>query len=197
MRKNLQGTKGESIIISAGSEGGLFWWKDYADSPAAKKSLGEIADLSYNYLTGEVISSSTDKFVSLSCCLPPFPFPFSFPFPLFFLFPSSLLSFRLSFPLLLRLFAGILASPFTLLPSFSFSLPFALPFPSPFVPFCKGSTIAVPLPPPFLIFFRLLCKACLFLILLPVLPLFLFPYYYSVPFSPSPCSFCFPLLSFS
>ena len=55
--------KGETIIVSGGSEGGLFWWKDFADVPVAKKSQGEILDLSYNGITGEVISTSTDKYV--------------------------------------------------------------------------------------------------------------------------------------
>mmetsp|Transcript_6807 Transcript_6807/g.8467 ORF Transcript_6807/g.8467 Transcript_6807/m.8467 type:complete len:951 (+) Transcript_6807:36-2888(+) len=57
------GVKGETIIVSGGSEGGLFWWKDFADVPVAKKSQGEILDLSYNGITGEVISTSTDKSV--------------------------------------------------------------------------------------------------------------------------------------
>lgn len=55
------------MVVSAGIEGSLLWWKNFEDSPMSKRShQGEILDLVYDGCFNQVISTSADRLVRIS-----------------------------------------------------------------------------------------------------------------------------------
>jgi len=64
------GFRGEIFIVSVGNDGNVFWWKDFSDTPIARKSHGsEIQAIAYNPLSGNIITSSNDKSISWWECM--------------------------------------------------------------------------------------------------------------------------------